>query len=110
MSTKTSEQLAKEWLKTFPEGGDCCEIAFLAGYKAAAPQWISVKERLPPEQEDKLLFLSIYKDVYLGWIELVSTDDGQFHLTYSEGHGYLDRADRLISHWMPLPAPPKEEK
>ena len=29
------EQLAKEWIKqSFPEGGDCCEIAFLAGYEA----------------------------------------------------------------------------
>jgi hypothetical protein len=33
--SKIPEEMAKEWLKTFPEGGDCCEIAFLAGYKAA---------------------------------------------------------------------------
>ena len=75
----------------------------------AQPQWISVKERLPSEQDNQLLFLSIYKDVYLGWIELVSTDLGEFHLTYNGGHGYLDRADKLISHWMPLPPAPEEE-
>jgi len=35
VSIKTPEEMAEKWLKTFPEGGDCCEIAFLAGYKAA---------------------------------------------------------------------------
>ena len=74
------------------------------------PQWISVKDRLPPEQEGELLFLSIYKDVYLGWIELVSTDRDEWHLTHSEGHGYIDRADKVITHWMPLPPKPEEDK
>jgi hypothetical protein len=74
----------------------------------AQPQWISVKYRLPPEQDNQLLFLSIYKDVYLGGIELVSTNFGEFHLTYNGGHGYLDRANKVITHWMPLPNGPEE--
>lgn len=73
-------------------------------------EWISVKDRRPPEQEGELLFLSIYKDVYLGWIELVSTDRDEWLLTHSEGHEYIDRAEKVITHWMPLPPAPKEEK
>ena len=72
--------------------------------------WINVKHKLPPEQESELLFLSINKDVYLGWIELVSTDRDEWHLTHSRGHGYIDRADKVITHWMPLPLKPEEEK
>lgn len=43
---KTPEEMAEE----YREEHDECEFArdaFLAGYKAATPQWISVKERLP---------------------------------------------------------------
>jgi len=71
-------------------------------------EWISVKDRLPPEQEDGLLFCSIYDELFIGWVELGYTDAGQFHLTYAEGHCYLDRADKIITHWMPLPKPPEE--
>jgi hypothetical protein len=105
---------AIRWAKTTPSASErcnqCAVEGYKAGYKAAQPQWISVKDRLPPEQDNQSLFLSIYKDVYLGGIELVSTDFGEFHLTYNGGHGYLDRADKLISHWMPLPPAPEKEK
>lgn len=33
---KTVEELAEDWVKyDFPDGGECCEVSFLAGYKAA---------------------------------------------------------------------------
>ena len=33
---KTPEEMAKEWVKyEFPEGGECCGVSFLAGYRAA---------------------------------------------------------------------------
>ena len=41
------EQLAKEWIKqSFPEGGDCCEIAFLAGYKAAKDEEVAKDQKI----------------------------------------------------------------
>ena len=49
---KTPEQMAEEWAssrwyaKHDPTMSERSKVAFLAGYQAA-PQWISVKDRLP---------------------------------------------------------------
>ena len=58
---KTPEEMAEEYAETI---NTCCgtsdiiieaEKAFQAGYKTAAPQWISVKERLPEIGVDVLI-------------------------------------------------------
>jgi len=116
---KTPEQMAEEYGASPYE-----KDAYLAGYQAAKdqvadaskvmPQWISVKDRLPEEGVWVLGYYSIYEnDIYdVGvvkrfvhtWAEaniwLTNHKDGP--LTYEE----VDS----ITHWMPLPAPPKEEK
>jgi hypothetical protein len=34
--SKTPEEMAEAWMKyEFPEGGECCQISFLAGYTIA---------------------------------------------------------------------------
>lgn len=62
----TPEQMAEEWAdsfhsRTYQDGGEtyhswewsAVKNAFLAGYEAARPKWISVKERLPePEVKE----------------------------------------------------------
>jgi hypothetical protein len=63
--------------------------AFLSGYQAAAPQWISVKDRLPK----------------LGTVVLVAKDIGSVNTTYFGVNGFRDEQ---VTHWMPLPEPPKE--
>lgn len=36
MNQKAPEEMAQEWVKyESPEGGECCGVSFLAGYKAA---------------------------------------------------------------------------
>ena len=77
--------------------------AFLAGYAAAQPKWISVKERLPeigewvlingPEVCQRIEPPSASWKAEYAW----NTDHETFY--YPED----------ITHWMPLPAPPKEE-
>jgi len=121
-SIKTSEELAQEWLKTFPEGGDCCEVAFLAGYNAAQEHadscehildmgkmvdvngWISVKDRLPE---------------HLGLIAnevIVCTEYEEVKTAVRKMDGWIDIENRLekktswVTHWMPLPEPPKKEE
>lgn len=64
-------------------------------------EWISVKDRLPEEPCAVLVVLygsAVCVAWYsrLGWFE---TGSGMF---VSAGHG--------VSHWMPLPEPPKEEQ
>jgi hypothetical protein len=80
----------------------CCEdkarlIKELGKAEAAAPQWISVKERLPD-----------------GKMVLVNCTDG-YELGYYERYAGMGWTNTLgteslnVTHWMPLPEPPKDE-
>jgi hypothetical protein len=68
--------------------------------------WISVKDRLPDDGKEVLGI--VYNDIRLGWIDLITTDPGQFHWV-SSGI-YIDKGHYALTHWMPLPEPPKEER
>jgi hypothetical protein len=116
---KTPEEMAEEYAETI---NTCCgtsdiiieaEKAFQAGYKAAAPQWISVKDKLPEIAENdyskRVLLLRADGFIVIAKLEkcvrfvrpleealIIETDNG-------------DPIDEF-THWMPLPEPPKEEK
>jgi hypothetical protein len=64
--------------------------AFLAGYKAAQPQWISVKDRLPEDGQGVLV---------------TTGKGGGTTATYFDGDGFYNGhlEDVVITHWMPLP-------
>lgn len=66
--------------------------AFLAGYQAAAPQWISVRERLPEDASD----------VLIAWA------DGVSEACFCDDRWCRDGRMLLwVTHWMPLPNPPE---
>jgi hypothetical protein len=59
-------------------------------------EWISVKDRLPEEGGSYLVFSSKSKTV--------------FTAHYWQGDRWANRANgQFITHWMPLPQPPKGE-
>ena len=69
---------------------------------AAVPKWISVEERLPKSGERVLIMFKPFEDdenISIGW------------LTKSDFDCYDDSVNffRSVTHWMPLPEPPKEE-
>lgn len=79
------------------------------------PQWISVKDRLP---EDACFYLVVYHDWSNGEY-LPKYDDYRVRVMRFLNNGSwrlpvcLDRkceeyVNREITHWMPLPEPPKE--
>ncbi len=113
---KTPEEMAEEYANQFswndPREEDAQE-AFVAGYNAAAPKWISVKDRLPeiPENDysNRVLLLRADGFIVIARVEkcvrfvrplqeavIVETDNG-------------DPIEEF-THWMPLPAPPKEKE
>ena len=108
---KTPEKLAEEYLRYESESHYWTKQAFLAGYQAAAPQWISVKDRLPKFNEhnysDDVLMLGKFgmeithiektKRIvrWKGLQEVVETNNGSSIDEYT--------------HWMPLPNPPKDD-
>lgn len=64
---------------------------------AAEPKWISVKERLPEDDEH-----------YLVWCS--DNNSRELALYYGDGEWLtedLENITRVVTHWMPLPEPPK---
>lgn len=55
--------------------------------------WISVKDRVPEPLED-VLTCCMDETIHMNWMD----HEGVF--MYGDGHGG-------VTHWMPLPAPPK---
>lgn len=124
---KTPEELAEKWAKLesanldidcdVQNGADYATVcsacrhiyyaaikAFIAGYAAAQPKWISVEERLP-ELGLHVLTYGIYtKDLIVAWLD----DCDEFLGVYDwvNEHQSLDQ----VTHWMPLPEPPKENE
>ncbi len=89
---KTPEELAEEYLRYESESHYWAKQAFLAGYQAVAPQWISVKDRLP-ENESTCLIVSAKEE---GICVALAIEP------------YWSKWE--VTHWMPLPEPPKDVK
>ena len=69
----------------------------------AVPKWIPVTERLPEEGKFVLVYGDLYPNKHDGGVIAVSK---RMDWNYWQGFG----RERNITHWMPLPEPPKEEK
>ena len=67
------------------------------GYEAGKPKWIPVSERLP-ENGDTVIVCDTRED----YVNSFWYDHGWW---YNEGHRV---SLEEITHWMPLPEPPKE--
>ncbi len=65
------------------------------------PRWISVEERLPEPKEDVALYIRCGDVSFIrtGW----RMGNGQFICPNDSLSGYE------VTHWMPIPQPPKEE-
>ena len=78
------------------------------GCPQAVGGWISVKDRLPEEKENP--YTKDYQEVLC----VLSTRFGTDVRVYKFGKGHFwngpREIDRVISHWMPFPELPKEEK
>ncbi len=70
-----------------------------------APRWIPVGERMPPDDPGdqqssvRVMVFTKYGGIYCAW----------WSKELSEWHDYYDELMRLavVTHWMPLPEPPK---
>ena len=76
---------------------------FLAGYQAAQ-QWISVKDRLPPPEVEVLWWnKTAHQAGVSNWKYMSYCDD-----TTIEWGDAGNVSIKNFTHWMPLPAAPKE--
>ena len=102
--SKTPEEMARRYADEECTGnamyGDGLYAGFLAGYKAAAPQWISVKDRLPEEDQEVLIYDWPSRSTCIFWKSRKLAHQWEL----SNGRNCNP------THWMPLPEPPKEEE
>ena len=75
--------------KTLGDIADC-----LINNGVTVQEWIPVTERLPKPCENVIVFR-----------------DGKISIDYNEGNGWFayDFNGKRVTHWMPLPKPPKGE-
>lgn len=78
-----------------------CERAAEAIEELQKPKWIPVSERLPDVHKN-VLCCGSKGGQFVGWVSN-HVSDGKALAFVHGGYG------RLITHWMPLPEPPKEE-
>ena len=87
-----------EW--PFTKTDEAMEMAISA--LREQPRWISVEERLPQLHETALCFKDgrMKIGIYMG---VKYTDNVAAFRDFQNGFGFG------VTHWMPLPGPPKEE-
>lgn len=84
--------------------------AFDDGYKSGvkkANEWISVNDRLPEDNQEVIAVVCAFYGGLKKRTEVVAT-----HYTEKNGFDFfMIRQDSyLVTHWMPLPEPPKGEE
>ena len=85
----------------FPNNASMMQLAdYLVSNGVTMQEWISVKDGLPKNGKEGVLIALRWGEVDIGWCE-----DGrwssEFINEYEEGE---------VTHWMPIPQPPKGEK
>ena len=71
----------------------------LISYGVTVQEWISVKDRLPEDYKQRVMVICI-GDYPIGYPK-IDTD--------RYAHGHWVRYGIYVTHWMPLPEPPKGE-
>ena len=91
---------------------DCIESHVLAeGYRKQSG-WISVEERLPEPNEECLVSARVGDRVVIDLGEIVQCWDGRtnkYGFTWMITNDWDEGEGCEITHWMPLPEPPKGE-
>lgn len=78
-------------------------MAAFARLKEKVPTWISVEERLPEKHVEVLICTEDYGKNELGFANTAVWDGSEWIETWNRKESIP-----YVSHWMPLPAPPKE--
>ena len=88
--------------KWFPNNAEMLKlIEYLVANGVTVQEWISVKERLPQEKVDCIVH---YKHAYCD-----NDDYWAIGMCFYDGEKFQFDQAYKVTHWMPLPQPPKGE-
>lgn len=79
---------------------EATEQAYKKGYEDGKPKWIPVTERLPHKN---MRVLACY--TFDGYMQFVQVLD--YYATDKKPHFQHEGDGMRVTHWMPLPKPPK---
>ena len=86
--------------KWFPNNMAMMQLAdYLISNGVTVQEWISVKDGLPKNGKEGVLIALRWGEVDIGWCE-----DGRWHSEFVNEY-----EDGEVTHWMPIPQPPKGE-
>jgi hypothetical protein len=74
-------------------------------------EWISVKERLPENRTDVLVYISLgygHPITHCIFVERYCTETVDYKNTFVGVDGSM-YPHEIVTHWMPLPKPPSNE-
>lgn len=91
------EQQANAGFEIILNAAQMDAVTWKRKFEAAQPKWISVEERLPDQLEDVLAF---NRNGRYTWFSVAHVDRKQWWRGGMMVHH--------VTHWMPLPQPPKE--
>lgn len=94
------EEVCSLWRREECQDASCFQLDGCDYYREAAARWIPVTERLPDKGQAVLAFGTR------------SCTTGQFRGTGSEPWFWWWKGNTIkrVTHWKPLPEPPKEEE
>ena len=94
---------ARHWAEVIADG--------LIEHGVTVQEWISVKDRLPDNKEHDWVLAQVVEDNGYMHIPKVMEYRQLRNDWFEETYGWLSEHNGLFSvtHWMPLPHPPKEE-
>jgi hypothetical protein len=106
---KTPEEMAdiaEEWATNWERDLDDSDTILKQTHKAAAPQWISVKDKSPEINQRVLLATNEKRSIVTGYrLSPAGKNEPWFHTDLGLWCG-----TETVTHWMPLPDMPKEEE
>lgn len=74
-----------------------------ASWADTHPHWISVEDELPPREKDVLIWSSGWNKAMIGYYK-----NWNWQRKTNVFHSYVDNGTWFnITHWMPIPQPPK---
>jgi len=93
-----------QYENTFTEAADAIEEL-----EKSIPRWIPVTERLPEIDEKHHCSKDVLVYIDGGYMAFSSLEESIFGQTWFECERHPDVEEVVVTHWMPLSEPPKEE-